>query len=304
MREMTTARGHLRCREPMTKHTSWRVGGPADRFYQPADLADLAVYLSRLPTDEPLVWIGLGSNLLVRDAGIRGTVISTTGGLTRCDFVNPSLLRVEAGVPCAKVARFSAKGGLTGAEFLAGIPGTLGGALAMNAGAFGGETWDSVTHVETVNSSGVQHVRSRGEYQTGYRYISKPKREWFTAAYLALEPDPEAQALERIKALLASRVDAQPIGQASCGSVFRNPPGDHAARFIEASGLKGLRIGQVRVSEKHANFMINLGGATAVDIENLICRVRNTVDYDHGIRLELEVQIIGEQQKLDLCCGT
>ncbi|MGH8473166.1 MAG: UDP-N-acetylmuramate dehydrogenase, partial [Gammaproteobacteria bacterium] len=226
-------RGTLHLHEPMAKHTSWRVGGPAERFYVPADLDDLVRYLQQLPPEEPLFWLGLGSNLLVRDGGIKGTVIQTFGALARHEFLDPQRLRVEAGVACAKVARLSAKRGLTGAEFLAGIPGTIGGALAMNAGAFAGETWTHVERLETLDRQGTLRVRQRDEYHVEYRSVCGPQREWFVAAYLKLERDSGAETGQRIKELLAERLAKQPIQQASCGSVFRNPPRDSAARLIE-----------------------------------------------------------------------
>lgn len=288
-------RGTLHLHEPMAKHTSWRVGGPAERFYVPADLDDLVCYLQQLPPEELLFWLGLGSNLLVRDGGIKGTVIQTFGALTRHEFLDQQRLRVEAGVACAKVARLSAKRGLTGGEFLAGIPGTIGGALAMNAGAFAGETWTYVERVETLDRQGTLRARGRDEYQVGYRSVSGPQGEWFVAAHLKLEHNPGAETGQRIKELLAERLAKQPIQQASCGSVFRNPVGDSAARLIEDTGLKGVRIGGAFVSEKHANFFINDGNASAADIEALIERVARAVEAKQGVRLIREVRIVGHQ---------
>ncbi len=287
-------RGRLSLKEPMSRHTSWRVGGVADRFYEPADAEDLVSFMQRLPPQEPVVWIGLGSNLLVRDGGIRGTVIGTAGMLEGIGFLDALTLRVQAGVTCARVARVTAKAGLTGAEFLAGIPGTMGGALAMNAGAFGGETWERVFRVETLDRQGRRHVRARDEFQVGYREVAGRPDEWFLSADLQLERDSTASGLERIKALLARRAESQPMGQPSCGSVFRNPPLDFAARLIESCGLKGRHIGDVQVSEKHANFIINRGRGTAADIERLIGMVRDTVAAQRGVRLVSEVKIVGE----------
>lgn len=287
-------RGELRYDEPMSRHTSWRVGGPARRFYRPADLDDLALFLSGLPEDEPLLWLGLGSNLLVRDGGFNGTVIATCGVLNRIEFVDGRTLRAEAGVTCAKAARFSVHRSLTGIEFLASIPGTIGGALAMNAGAFGGETWEWVQCVEVMNRRGERRMRRPGEYRIGYRSVQGPEGEWFVAAHLRLEAGDGKAAMARIKGLLDQRARTQPIGEASCGSVFRNPPGDHAARLIEAAGLKGRRLGGAVVSEKHANFIINPGAATASDIEALICEVAATVERVHGVRLQPEVVMVGE----------
>jgi UDP-N-acetylmuramate dehydrogenase len=278
----------------MSAHTSWRVGGPAERFYQPADLDDLALFLAGLPEDEPLLWLGLGSNLLVRDGGIRGTVVFTLGALDELHRVGEQGLYAGAGVTCAKVARAAARAGLIGAEFLAGIPGTLGGALAMNAGAFGGETWSLVASVETLDRHGVRHRRTPEDYQVGYRSVQSPRQEWFVAAELVLEPGDVMAAQARIKELLARRGATQPTQQPSCGSVFRNPPGDCAARLIETAGLKGLRRGDAQVSEKHANFIVNLGAARAAEIEALIHEVQNRVQATHGVRLETEVRMVGE----------
>jgi UDP-N-acetylmuramate dehydrogenase len=287
-------RGELREQEPMALHTSWRVGGPAARFYRPADLEDLAAFLEGLARDEPLLWLGLGSNLLVRDGGFAGAVVATLGCLDRLQRLEGHAVRAEAGVACAKVARFAAREGLSGAEFLAGIPGTLGGALAMNAGAFGGETWDRVLAVETIDRRG--HCRERGpsDFRVGYREVHGPEGEWFVAVRLGLEPGDTQAGQARIRELLDRRARTQPTGLPSCGSVFRNPPGDHAARLIESVGLKGRCIGGACVSDKHANFIINRGGATAGDIERLIYQVREQVADATGVRLETEVHVVGE----------
>jgi UDP-N-acetylmuramate dehydrogenase len=286
-------RGELCRNEPMSRHTSWRVGGPARTYYRPADLEDLAVFLSGLPADEDVVWLGLGSNLLVRDGGIPGTVIATFGVLGELSLLDETVLRAEAGVACAKVARFSANHGLAGGEFLAGIPGSVGGALAMNAGAFGGETWDYIRAVETIDRAGIRRVRDPDEFQVGYRQVKGPAGEWFIAARFQFQRGITAAALERIRALLAQRGATQPTRQPSCGSVFRNPPGDHAARLIEACGLKGGCIGAACVSDKHANFIVNTGGASAADIEALIAHVRDEVERVHGVSLQTEVRIVG-----------
>lgn len=292
-------RGELRFDEPMDRHTSWRAGGKARRFYRPADLDDLCSFLASLDRHEPLLWLGLGSNLLVRDGGFPGTVIEVFGALNELEWLDAQLLRAGAGVSCAKVARTASRAGLTGVEFLAGIPGTMGGALAMNAGAFGGETWAHVAAVETVDRSGVLHTRSPDEFQVGYRSVTGVADEWFVAAHLLLERGDAAQAQERIRQLLEKRGASQPVQQNSCGSVFRNPPGDHAARLIEACGLKGRRLGGAQVSEKHANFIINTGNASAADIETLLLQVQGTVEQQQGIRLEPEVRIVGTVPEAD-----
>ncbi|NLO79334.1 MAG: UDP-N-acetylmuramate dehydrogenase [Xanthomonadaceae bacterium] len=288
-------RGELRLQESMARHTTWRTGGQADRLYRPADLTDLQLFLSQLPEDEPLTWCGLGSNLLVRDGGIRGTVILTAQGLQGLAQVGPQQVRAEAGVHCARVSKFCSQLGLAGAEFLIGIPGTIGGALAMNAGAFGSETWERVVEVETIDRRGEVRRRLPGDFEVGYRKVKGPPGEWFVACTLLLQPDDAAAVEERAKALLARRSAAQPIGKPSAGSVFRNPPGDHAARLIEASGLKGLRRGGAQVSDKHANFILNTGTASAADIEALIETVQREVYARQGVLLQPEVHIIGER---------
>lgn len=295
-RETGGLRGELRHNEPMSRHTSWRVGGPARVWYRPADLDDLCVFLSDVPHDEDIVWLGLGSNLLVRDGGVAGAVISTLGVLGEMSLLDDTTLRVEAGVTCAKVARFGASHGLTGGEFLAGIPGTIGGALAMNAGAFGGETWNSVVAVETVDRHGGLRVRDPEDFRVGYRHVEVPDGEWFVAANFRLVPGEADQSRNRIKELLAQRGATQPTQMPSCGSVFRNPPGDHAARLIEACGLKGYCIGNACVSEKHANFIVNTGGARAADIEALITHVRCQVEQQQGVRLLPEVRVVGKPE--------
>jgi len=287
-------RGELRFDEPMDRHTSWRAGGRARRYFQPADRDELCAFLARLPADEPLLWVGLGSNLLVRDGGFPGTVLMMHGALNELEWLDAQLLRAAAGVTCARVARTASRAGLTGVEFLAGIPGTMGGALAMNAGAFGGETWQHVAAVETVDRRGRVHTRLPEAYRIGYRSVRGVPDEWFVAAHLLLEKGDASAAQARIRELLAQRGASQPVQQFSCGSVFRNPPGDHAARLIEACGLKGRRLGGAQVSEKHANFIINTGNATAADIETLLLQVQGTVEQQQGVRLETEVRIVGE----------
>lgn len=289
-------RGELKHDTPMAGYTSWRVGGPADICYRPADVDDLVVFLQTLPLHTPLYWVGLGSNLLVRDAGIRGAVILPFNGINMLQLVEPAVVLAGAGVSCAKVAKFSVRADLAGAEFLAGIPGTMGGALAMNAGAFGGETWPLVRCVQTVSRDGVLRMRTPGDYQVSYRTVTGPADEWFVSAELQLQSADGGQAQQRIKTLLEQRGATQPTQQASCGSVFRNPPGDHAARLIEACGLKASCMGAAQVSPKHANFIINTGAATARDIEALIQHVQSEVEKQTGIRLQTEVRIIGEAQ--------
>ena len=278
---------------PMSKHTSWHTGGPADHFFTPRDTADLAAFIRKLPPDLPLLWIGLGSNLLVRDGGVRGAVVSTHGALGTLERSSATRIHAGAGVPCARIARQCVKWGLGPAEFFAGIPGTLGGALAMNAGAWGSETWTHVIEVEVIDRRGMRRTRQPADYEIGYRHVVGPADEWFVAARLEFERRPGVNDAA-IRELLERRRQTQPIGEWSCGSVFVNPPGEHAARLIESAGLKGLRIGDASVSEKHANFIINHGAARAADIEGLILEVQRTVAAVHGIELATEVRIVGD----------
>ena len=293
-------RGKLLRNEPMRKHLSWRTGGAADRAYVPADLEDAAQFLRGLPRNEPVYFVGLGSNLLVRDGGLRGTVMlmHASHAVLRMDG---ALVYAEARAASPKVARYAATHGYAGAEFLAGIPGTVGGALAMNAGCYGVETWDRVERVLMLCRSGELRQRGPADFDIAYRHVALRGAalgadEWFAAAWFAFERGERAAALGRIKQLLQQRIASQPLALPNAGSVFRNPPGDHAARLIEACGLKGYAIGGARVSEKHANFIVNPGGRTsAADIERLIAHVRDTVQAQQGVELVAEVCIVGER---------
>ena len=305
-------RGHFLHNEPMSRHVSWRAGGPVQRAYIPADLEDLRLLLQAIPEEEPVHMTGLGSNLLVRDGGVRGVVVLLHGTLNKLAIESRTfgmpvssatagetgLIYAEAGVASPKVARFAANHDLVGAEFLAGIPGTVGGALAMNAGCYGDETWNHVAQVLTISRQGEVNERPPADYVLGYRHVAlkNDAEEWFVAAWLRFtRGDGEASRL-RIKTLLQKRIDTQPLSQPNAGSVFRNPPGDFAARLIESCGLKGLRVGNAQVSEKHANFIVNLGGATAADIEAVIEKVEETVEAKTNVRLMREVRIIGERK--------
>jgi UDP-N-acetylmuramate dehydrogenase len=312
-------RGEMLHDEPMSRHVSWRAGGVAQRFYRPADLADLQDFLRQTPADEPLLFVGLGSNLLVRDGGFRGTVVQMVGALTEL-HMDGELIYAQAGVPGAKLARFAATNNLCGAEFFAGIPGTLGGMLAMNAGCYGSETWQKVERAQVLNRCGELLKRMPQEYEIGYRHVSRIKdeklsldggkaqsaftqssvlspqstEEFFVGVWLRLEKGDVEEARQEIKSLLEKRSATQPLNLPNAGSVFRNPPGNHAAKLIEGCGLKGKRIGGAEVSEKHANFIVNVGNATAEDIENLIEEVRATVEAKTGVQLHPEVRIVGD----------
>ena len=301
-----TIRGELRSDEPMSRHVSWRAGGRAKQFFKPADLADLQAFLPTLPKDEPLLFVGLGSNLLVRDAGFDGTVVLTTPTLhgLHLDANESTIVCAGAGVASPHVAKFAAKNSLGSAEWLAGVPGTIGGALAMNAGCYGTETWDQVVDCTMIDRDGVLHTRTAADFEIGYRHVQTKippgppfikggETEWFVSARFRFQPGEATTAQARIKELLAKRMASQPLDKPNAGSTFRNPPNDFAARLIESCGLKGYTIGGAQVSIKHANFIINTGAATAADIENMIVHMQATVKEKTGVELVREVKIVG-----------
>ncbi|OGV28797.1 MAG: UDP-N-acetylenolpyruvoylglucosamine reductase [Legionellales bacterium RIFCSPHIGHO2_12_FULL_35_11] len=290
-------RGEILHNEMLSNYTTWRVGGIAKRMYKPADLADLANFLKTLPKDESIIWLGLGSNSLIKDSGFSGTIILTQGALNNISITADGLVEVEAGVSCAQMARFCARNCLIGAEFWAGIPGTMGGALRMNAGCFNGETWEFVEEVKTINRSGVIKIRTKAEFEVSYRsVVGLAEDEWFVAASCRLQPGDKQQSLDTIKELLAHRANTQPTSEYNCGSVFRNPPNSYAAKLIDGCNLKGYKLGGAMVSEKHANFIINHNGtASAKNIEDLINEVQQKVYEKTAIKLIREIHIIGDK---------
>ena len=294
---MAELRGPIKEGEAMAGHVSWRAGGAAARAFFPVDLDDLANFLGAVRHDEPLLMVGLGSNLLVRDGGFDGTAIFTHGALNTLRREADGSFYAEAGVASPKLARFAGKQGCAEAEFLAGIPGTVGGALAMNAGCHGGETWRYVEKVLMLNRRGERIIRGPQEFAVGYRHagLKSATDEVFAGAWFRFPPGDADAARDRIKELLQRRVATQPLALPNAGSVFRNPPGDHAARLIEAAGLKGTQVGGAQVSEKHANFIVNPeGAASASAIEMLIGRVQSEVAEKFGISLVREVRIVGD----------
>jgi UDP-N-acetylmuramate dehydrogenase len=297
-------RGALRHDEPMSRHVSWRAGGLARTFYQPADILDLAQFLRTREAGEPILFVGLGSNLLVRDGGFPGTVVFTHHALigieVASEVATPAgtlAFRAGSGVPAPHLARFVAKHGASGAEWMAGVPGTVGGSLAMNAGCYGGETWNHVISVETIDREGTLRHREATDFEVGYRHVAlkSGSDEWFVSAVFGFQPGEEKAAMRHIKELLQKRVASQPLNLPNSGSVFRNPAGDHAARLIESAGLKGFRIGGAEVSPKHANFIVNVADATARDLESLVDHVHATVLAKTGVDLVREVRIVGER---------
>ena len=289
-----SAHGSLQLQEPMARHTTWEVGGCADIYYEPADVEDLAVFLPAVPAALPITWIGRGSNLLVRDGGLSGVVVNPMPALNHLERLPDDRLRVDAGVVCPRLARFAVMAGLSGAEFMAGVPGCIGGALRMNAGAFGSEIWDVVDCVRTIDRAGRTQELHRSDFSgIGYRHVDMQPDMWFISATLTLTPDSVSACRRRLRDLMRHRRETQPVKERSCGSVFRNPPGDHAARLIDECGLRGMRIGGAMVSPQHANFIINTGAASAADIETLISDMRQAVRERFNVALQTEVCVIG-----------
>ena len=283
------------CNESMAKHTSWGIGGCADLFYSPKSREDLVSFLSSIDPNLPITWIGKGTNILVRDGGIRGVVISTKSFLKEIEKTSKYLYKVEAGVACVELALFCQKNGIGPAAFFSGIPGSIGGALTMNAGSFGMETWDLVKEVEVINEKGDISFLEKESFDIAYRTVTFPFRLWFLSCSMSLSSD-EQTTKDNLIELRNQRIRTQPLSEDTCGSVFKNPPGNFAGALIEGSGLKGFKIGSASISEKHANFIVNQGGATAGDIENLINHTRQVVKKNYDIDLQPEVRIMGEKE--------
>jgi UDP-N-acetylmuramate dehydrogenase len=292
---ITGLRGRCWTAKPLAEHVSLRLGGPARWLYQPVDLPDLQHLLTVYPRHEPLYFLGLGSNVLFRDGGFPGLVVLMHGALNGIRHEGEGLFYCEAGVPCARLARHAAQAGFgKAAAFLAGIPGTMGGALAMNAGAFGGETWSFVEAVAVVDRQGQLDVLLPEAFSVGYRRVEGLGDSWFVGAWLRFAPSEPQEAQQAIRHVLRERAVSQPTGLPSCGSVFKNPPDEKAGRLLEAAGLKGYRVGEAQVSTKHANFIITRPGAHAADVENLMMHMQERVDHLFGVYLEPEVRLVGE----------
>ncbi len=287
----------LRLDEPMRRHTTAKIGGPADAFAMPSSIERLiAVVRWCAGAGVPVTVVGGGSNLLVRDAGIRGVVLHT-GRLRRIEVVDGAAIEVEAGVSTGKVLSLAMKHDLGGVEFLGGVPGSVGGGLIMNAGTYLGEFTDVTRWVESVRLSDGERVR-RDHAACGFRYRASdlPPDEVVVRARLALRPRPRAEIEAEVRALRQRRADREPKKVASNGSTFKNPPGDFAGRLIEAAGCKGWQVGDALCSPVHANWLVNVGAATCADLLDLIARVRARVAEVHGVGLELEVKIIGDER--------
>jgi UDP-N-acetylmuramate dehydrogenase len=288
----------VRLDEPMRRHTTLKIGGPADAFVEPASVHDTAA-LARWCAAErlPITVVGGGSNLLVRDGGVRGVVLGT-GRLRGLELVPPSTIRVEAGVATGKVLSLALKNDLGGIEFLGGVPGSVGGGMIMNAGTYLGEFKDVTTWVETVRLCDGEVIR-RDNAACGFRYRDSdlPPSEVVVAAELALRPRPRAEIEAEVRGLRKRRAEREPKKVSSNGSTFKNPPGDFAGRLIEVAGCKGWREGDAVCSPVHANWLVNTGRATAAQLIALIARVRAEVVRVHSVTLELEVKIIGEDER-------
>jgi len=279
----------------LKSYNTWKVGGRAEQFLIFDEKVILASLIKNKKIKLPITFIGLGSNLLVRDGGIKGTVIVMHGGLKKIND-DDNLIYSEAGVSCSKLSKFSARKGLADSAFFSGIPGTIGGALAMNAGCYGSETWDYVQKVLMINLNGDQVERNKSDFKIGYRkVINNNKDEFFLAVWFKFPKGNKEKSEKKIKELLAHRKETQPLNFSTAGSTFRNPDGNFAAKLIEDCGLKGYQIGGAQVSEKHANFIINLGKASALDIEKLITYIQKVVLEKKNIQLIREIKIIGEK---------
>jgi UDP-N-acetylmuramate dehydrogenase len=277
--------------ESLSRHTSWKVGGPADIYFTPNDRNELSHFLKL--NHESITWLGNGTNILVRDGGVKGAVISTRKSFNKIELIDKSSCKVEAGISCFELAMYATKNNLGPAAFFSGIPGSIGGALTMNAGCFGSETWEFVKSVEVIDRNGEIYHLDPKEFSISYRSVSFPFPLWFLSCDMVF-PDRGVTTVEELKSMRDSRLERQPLTENTCGSVFKNPDGNHAGDLIERSGLKGFRVGGCAVSEKHANFIVNDKEATARDIETLIKHIQNTVKDCFGIDLDTEVRIIGE----------
>ncbi len=309
--------GQLSFNTSMSAYTTWRIGGKAECVYQPESIQDLQLLFKLLPAEVAVNWVGLGSNLLIRDGGLNGVVIYTNGvlnnlsiqcepysnGMLSAGKQQDCLISAEVGLACAIFSRKAANAGINGAEFLSGIPGTIGGALAMNAGAFGSEIWSYVKTLKMIKRCGELVLRTADEFNIQYRHIelkdnNKIEHEWFVSAEFYFKKDEQGleQSKREIKRLLAKRAATQPTKQANAGSVFKNPENDYAARLIEACGLKGESINDAQISEKHANFIVNKANAKARDVEALIHKIQQAVLKKYQVKLETEVCIMGQSE--------
>lgn len=297
--ELTNIAGlRVKLDEPLARYTSMKIGGPADCFVEVENAPALGQAMPLLKKSAlPLCFLGNGSNVLISDRGVRGVVLRLTGDFKKAVWHEASdhiSVSVGAAYAITQLVREAVRKGYTGLEFAEGIPGTMGGALVMNAGAYGSEFERVVERVDGVLADGQARQLSRGELTFGYRTSHLPQGMIVTAVQLLLAKDDATRVGAKLKALVTKRKSSQPTGYPNSGSMFRNPPGDYAGRLIEAAGLKGSRIGQAQISERHANFIVNLGGAKADDVNQLMARAKAAVAQRFGVQLEAEVRLLGE----------
>ena len=288
-------RGNLKENISLKNYNTWKVGGKAEYLFEPYDVEDLKVFLSLL-NDEKITFIGNGSNVLIRDNGIKGFVVCLKKSLNNYYLNNNKQFVFEAGLSCMKIAQITAKKNYKGLEFLCGIPGTLGGALRMNAGCYGGNIWENVSKVILMNRKGIIVERDRLEFDVSYRNVKLKDDNFFISATFDLKLNELNDSLDIIKKFLKDRRIKQPTGLPSCGSVFKNPKNLYAANLVDSLGLKGYRIGGAYISEKHANFIITEKNAKSNDVEELISYIQKKVHEEKNIYLETEVQFIGIKQ--------
>ena len=288
-------KGNFRESMSLKEFNTWKVGGKAEYFYEPDNLEELKLFLT-LSKDTKITFLGNGSNVLIRDGGISGCVICLKNSLNNYKFSKDNEFIFEAGLSCMKIAQITAKDNYGGLEFLCGIPGSLGGALAMNAGCYGGNIWEKVSKVNLINKNGELLEKNKNDFIIGYRSVELDNNNFFVNATFSLQKNKLANSLDIIKGYLKDRRSKQPTSQPSCGSVFKNPDNFHAANLIDSLGLKGYKIGGAYISEKHANFIISEKSAMSSDIENLIDYVQKKVYEEKKIFLETEVKFIGKNQ--------
>lgn len=292
MHALPSLKGSVEAGASLAPITWFRVGGPADVLFQPADETDLASFLQALPADVPLTVLGVGSNLLIRDGGIEGAVVRLGRGFNGV-AVEGTRITAGAGVPDMIVAREAQKAGLSGLEFMRGIPGAVGGGLRMNAGAYGREFKDILIQCTALDRAGARHELSLADMGYTYRHSGVAADLIFTSATFQGTPGDKAEILARMDEITASRQDTQPIRERTGGSTFKNPPGHSAWKLVDEAGCRGLRVGGAQVSEQHCNFLINTGDATSADLENLGEEVRARVKAHSGIELEWEIKRLG-----------
>jgi len=291
--DMPKLRGRLIPNQKLSDVTWFRVGGPAQVLFSPADEEDLAYFLSKLSPEIPVTVIGLGSNLLVRDGGVEGVVIRLARGFNEVT-VEGNLVKTGTAVPDVKVSRAAADAGLAGLAFYRGVPGAIGGALRMNAGAYGRETKDALLEARAVDRKGNLHVLKNGDFGYSYRHSDAPKDFIFTQAIYQGEPGDPAKISAEMEEITERRESTQPIKSRTGGSTFKNPPGHKSWQLIDAAGCRGLVVGDAQVSELHCNFLINRGNASGADIENLGEEVRRRVKENSGVQLEWEIVCLGK----------